>query len=86
MREEGTGNREEGTGRVKLWLALAAVVVAAVVVVFLSAREDTSSADETAHPANELTATVGVSAGRRPPREGSLERCDVLGAPQSQDD
>ena len=84
MREEGTGNRERGTGKPYLWLALAAAVVAVIVVVM-----------------------VGVSAGRRPPRKGSLERCVVPGdlrtsrptvertamvggvvpnAPQSQDD
>ena len=33
MREKGTGIREQGSGKVKLWLALAAVAVAAIIVV-----------------------------------------------------
>ena len=72
--------REGGTGKVKLWLALAAVVVAAVIAVFLLTRQDAASTanavsrragEKENHPIVERTATVGG---------------DVLGAPQSQDD
>ena len=70
--------REEGRG--KLWLALAAVAVGVVIVMFLLTRQDAASTvDATSrragekenHPIVERTATVGG---------------DVLGAPQSQDD
>ena len=43
MRGAGTGIRDQGSGKVKLWLALAAVVVAAVVAVFLLTRQDAAS-------------------------------------------
>ena len=36
MKEDGTGNREQGTGKAKLWLALAVVAVAAIVVALMS--------------------------------------------------
>ena len=68
----------------KVVVGILALAVIVAVIVFLSAREDTSSTDETvlrlpsgagarrtARPADEGTATVGG---------------DVLGAPQSQDD
>lgn len=72
--------REEGSG--KLWLALAAAAAVVVMVggVILNASQPQSNETD------ERTATVGVSAGRRPPREGSLERCVVPNAPQSQED
>ena len=72
--------REGGTGKVKLWLALAAVVVAAVIVVLLLTRKDAASTVDAAsrragekenHPIVERTATVGRV---------------VPNAPQSQED
>lgn len=80
MREDGTGIGDQGTGKVKLWLCLAAVAVGALIAVLLLTRQDAASTvDATSrragerenHPIVERTATVGG---------------DVLGAPQSQDD
>ena len=44
MREKGKGKREEGRGT--LWLALAAVAIAAVIAVFLLTRQDTASTED----------------------------------------
>ena len=44
MREKGRGKREEGRGT--LWLALAAVAIAAVIAVFLLTRQDTASTED----------------------------------------
>ena len=78
MREEGSGIRDWGSG--KLWLALAAVVVAAVVVVWVGRRvlsppqqqsnetalENRCGARGTARRSNERTATVGRAVPRAP--------------------
>ena len=44
MREKGKGKREEGRGT--LWLALAAVAIAAVIAVFLLTRQDAASTED----------------------------------------
>ena len=81
MREEGRGNRDQGSGKAKLWLVLVAIAVGALIAVFLLTRQDAASTvgatsrrageETTSRPAVERTATVGG---------------DVPNAPQSQDD
>ena len=80
MREEGKGIRDQGTGKAKLWLALAAVAVGVVIIALLLTRKDAAfmvdatsrrAGEKENHPIVERTATVGG---------------DVLGAPQSQED
>ena len=78
--EGGRGKREQGTGKAKLWLALAAVAVGIVFAVLLLTRQDAASTvdaasrrvgEETSRPTDERTATVGRV---------------VPNAPQSQED
>ena len=74
MREEGKGKREQGTGKVKLWLVLAAVTVGVAIVVLLLTRKDAASTVDAASrragekasrpTADERVATVNAASRR----------------------
>ena len=86
MREKkGTGNAERGTGKAKLWLALAAIAGAAMVLVM--ARGVVSNAPQPQSGETALNDGCGGLGTSRPAveRNAAVGR-DVLDGPQSQED
>ena len=78
MREEGRGNREQGTGKVKLWLALAAIAVGAVIAVLLLTRQDAASTVDARDAAAAEESGAAVESKEEAVAEETAERSETV--------